>query len=241
MLVQAIVLRSRAQKDYDRVITCYTRELGKIEILVRSAQKLNSKLAPLTSGLYAILVLKIEPGKNYYHLLGGEVKKYFKNILSNYRETWQVGRLLKGIDDIIKLEKPHRQIFELLVKFLEKMNVKTLRDKDILIYAFLIKFLSLLGYQPEIKKCVFCHRSPKAGEKIYFDLAHGGTVCADCVTKKHYSSILINEGALEIMRQLLYRCFDQLERYPSTSLGTSKPDFRRAKVIINRFFKWHLG
>jgi len=235
MLVQAIVLQSRSYKDYDRIITCYTRELGKIEILVRSAQKLNSKLAPLTSGLYAILVLKVEPGKNHYHLLGGEVKKYFKNILSNYRETWQVGRLLSGADEIIKLEKPHRQIFELLVKFLERMNVKSSRDKEILFYAFLIKFLSLLGYQPEIKKCVFCHRQPKSSGKIYFDLAHGGLVCAECVTKKHHSSILINEAAIDVLKKILFRRFDQLEREK-----IAKTDFRRAKVIINRFFKWHL-
>lgn len=240
MLVQAIVLRSRSHKDYDRIITCYTRELGKIEILVRSAQKLNSKLAPLTSGLYAILSLKVEPGKNHYHLLGGEIKKYFKNILSNYRDTWQVGRLLNRVDEIVKLEKPHHQIFELLVKFLERMNVKNSRDKEILFYAFLIKFSSLLGYQPEIKKCVFCRRSPKAGEKIYFDLAHGGLVCADCATKKHHSSILINGATIDVLKKILFRRFDQLERDPSTTLRTSKIDFRRAKVIISRFFKWHL-
>jgi len=218
------------------MITCYTRELGKIDILVRSAQKLNSKLAPLTSGLYAISSLKVEPGKNYYHLLGGEIKKYFKNILSNYRDIWRVGRLLKGVDEIIKLEKPHQQVFDLLVKFLEKMNIKSGRDKEVLLYAFLIKFLSLLGYQPEIKKCVFCRRSPKAGGKTWFDVAHGGLVCANCAEKKHYSSIIINEAVIDALKKLLFRRFDQLERGP-----INKPDFRRAKVIINRFFKWHLG
>lgn len=236
MLVQAIVLRSRSHKDYDRMITCYTRELGKIDILVRSAQKLNSKLAPLTSGLYAISSLKVESGKNYYHLLGGEIKKYFKNILSNYRDIWQVGRLLKGVDEIIKLEKPHQQVFDLLVKFLEKMNIKSGRDKEILFYAFLIKFLSLLGYQPEIKKCVFCRRQPKHDERVYFDVAHGGLVCEGCGEKKHHSAILINEAVADVLKKLLFRRFDQLERGPINRI-----DFRRAKVIINRFFKWHLG
>jgi len=210
--------------------------LGKIDILVRSAQKLNSKLAPLTSGLYAISSLKVESGKNYYHLLGGEIKKYFKNILSNYRDIWQVGRLLKGVDEIIKLEKPHQQVFDLLVKFLEKMNIKSGRDKEVLLYAFLIKFLSLLGYQPEIKKCVFCRRSPKAGEKTWLDVAHGGLVCANCAEKKHYSAILINEAVVDVLKKLLFRRFDQLERDKIDKLS-----FRRAKVIISRFFKWHLG
>lgn len=235
MLVQAVVLRSRAHKEYDRIITCYTRELGKIDILVRSAQKLNSKLASLTSGLYALLMLKIEPGKNHYHLIGGEVKKYFKNILADYKKIWQIGRMLKMINEVIKLEKSNRQTFDLLVKFLDSFNHKNVIVPEVIFYAFLIKFISLLGYQPEIKKCLFCHHQPKSGEKIWFDVVHGGLVCANCQTKKHSSSILVNEEVVEILRKLLYRRFDQLERG-----SINRTEFRRVKVVVNRFFKWHL-
>ncbi|MDD2646694.1 MAG: DNA repair protein RecO [Patescibacteria group bacterium] len=236
MVLNAIVLRSRVHKEHDRIITCYTRELGKVDILVRSAQKSNSKLAPLTSGFYAILSLSLESGRNHYHLIGGEIKKYFKNILSSYDKTWLLARLFKTLDEIIKPEKINRQVFDLIVKFLESLNRRTLIDKEIFFYAFLLKFLSLLGYQPEIKKCLFCHRQPKAGEKIFFDVSHGGLVCEKCLVKKHAAAISISPAVAEVLRQLLYRRFDQLERSKFI-----KADFRRAKVVINRFFKWHLG
>jgi len=259
MIVSAIVLSVHDFRENDRLLICYTRQMGKIEILVRSAQRPTSKLAPLSSGLYAVLSLSIETGKNHYHLIGGEVKKYFKNILASYKKTWRIGRLLRIVDEVIKPEKPNRQTFDLLVKFLESFNHQNLNEPEIIIFAFLIKFLSLLGYQPEIKHCLFCHRQPKSGEKIYptlpkgydgrrpsykdeyreglwFDVAHGGLVCEKCLAEKHSSAILISPTIVEILRQLLYRRFDYLELQK-----INKPDFRRAKVIINRFFKWHLG
>lgn len=233
MIVSAIVLNVRDFRENDRLLICYTGELGKIEIFVRSAKKITSKLTPLTSGLYALLFLTIESGKNHYHLIGGEIKKNFKSINSHYDKNIKTKKLFQIIDEIIKIEKSDQNIYNLIVKTLEKINSSPATKSDILIFAFIIKLLSFLGYKPEIKKCLQCQSTPK--NKFYFDFRHGGIVCEKCADKKLNYQILINEGTHKILQALLYQSLDFLEKQ-----SFAAKDFQSTQDIINRFLQWHL-
>lgn len=245
MIVSAIALNIRDHRENNRIITCYTRELGKIEILVRSAKKITSKLAHLTSGLYALLELIIEPGKNFYYLIGGGTKKYFHNLNNKYQKNIQVSRILNTFDKIIKLAKPDHKIFDLLVKTLEKIDNVPEAKVEIFIYAFLIKFLSFLGYKPEIRKCLVCHKIPSA--EAIFDFNRGGIVCLKCFNQNYRSkinqprltkfdtNIQMTNGALIILQNFLYKNFDFLEK-----MNFISKDFIIVKSVIDKFLEWHL-
>jgi DNA repair protein RecO (recombination protein O) len=248
MIVSAIVLNVCDYRENDRIITCYTRELGKIEILVKSAKKINSKLAPLSSGLYSLVNLVIEPGKNFYHLIGGTIIKYYHHLIYDYEKNVQIGRILKTVDNIIKPAKPDDKIFDLLVKTLEKIDSAPKIKIENLIYAFLIKFLSFLGYRPEIKKCLICHQllinnknmtynnfhDREKDYRLYFDFNKGGVICSKCLKKKE-GQVEINFLILEILQNLLYQDLDFLIK---KSFAVN--DFKKAKNIIDKFLEWHL-
>ncbi|MGC9048941.1 MAG: DNA repair protein RecO [Patescibacteria group bacterium] len=235
MIVSAIVLNVRDHRENDRIITCYTRQLGKIEILVRSAKKITSKLAPFSSGLYSLINLVIEPGKNYYHLIGGEIKKYFNNINNDYEKNIRVGQILNIFNKITKPAKPDDRLFDLTVKTLEKIDTLPKIKVEIFIYAFLIKFLSLLGYKPEIKKCLICQKIPSA--KVNFDINRGGIICLKCSTSVDKSEINIQmtDKVLNLLQNLLYKNFDFLEK-----LNFKSTDFIIVKNVIDKFLEWHL-
>ncbi len=69
-----VILAKENWRENDQVISFYSQESGKLEVFVRGARKINSKLAPLISEPFALLDLVVVPGKNHTHLIGGEVK-----------------------------------------------------------------------------------------------------------------------------------------------------------------------
>lgn len=233
MVISAIVLNSRDYRENDKIITCYSRQLGKIEILVRSAKKITSKLAPFTSGLYCLINLVIEPGKNYYHLIGGTILRYYKDIINDYEKNIRVGRILNMIDKITKSAKPDRKVFDLMVKTVEKIDAAPKTKAEIFIYAFLIKFLSFLGYRPEIKKCLVCHKLSLTA-KITFDVSRGGIVCQNCQTNKQ-NILPVDQSSLRLLQDSLYQDFNFLEK---REINAS--DIAIVKNVIDKFLEWHL-
>jgi len=237
-----IILNSKIFRENDRIISFYTKELGKIEILVRSARKIVSKLAPLIAEPFVLVELTVAPGQNFYHLVGGRIKKNFKHIFNNYTKIIKTSFLLKRIDELVKLKKAEPKIFALINKWLEEVN-KLPEDRiEIINSAFLIKLLSFLGYQPELKKCLICGKTidnfliqrfvkPKS---LYFNFQKGGVVCLEHGPDE--LQVKINFETLKILQNFLYRDFNFLEKqkFNPKSILT-------AKILIKKFLSWHTG
>lgn len=234
MIIEAVVLKVNDRREYDRIITCYTRQLGKIDILVRSSRKISSKLVQFTSGLISLLDITITPGRNYYHLIGGTIKKYFSSINTDYEKSIQVEYIFKTIDEAIKPEKTSAKIFDLLIKTLVEIEKAPKSKIEIFVYAFLIKFLAFLGHQPEIKSCLICRQAPK-DQKVYFDFNRGGLICQNCQNKKGNQQVEVTLPVLKILQNLLYRDFDFLAKQ-----FFSVNNLQSAKTIIDKFLEWHL-
>jgi DNA repair protein RecO (recombination protein O) len=236
MNLRAVVLNIRDQREHDRIITCYSHQLGKIEILVRSARKIPSKLAPLTSGLYALLNLVVEPGKNNHHLIGGEIKKYYRGIIGDYKKIILTKKMLKIIDETIKPGKANRVIFNLIFKTLEKIDKTDKKNAEIFVSAFIIKFLSLLGYRPEIKNCLDCRKLLKL-EDVYFNLNRGGVVCLKCHSQGRGQGriIKLSPAVFALLQDLLYKDLDFLEKRRVEDV-----DFAAVEETVHKFLKWQV-
>ena len=232
--LNGIILESQNFRENDRVLIFYSQELGKVEILVRGARKIKSKLNPFVSP-FALLELVVAPGKSFYHLIGGEVKKYFKGVSGDYKKIIQATNLFRRISVLINLHRPDPKISVLLIRFLEKIDKINPEKVQIIYYACLIKLLSLLGYRPEIKQCFDCRKDAKLlGENIYFDFEKGGICCVKC-RENRISATKINSKILEILHNLLYKNFDYLENW-----HFDEKSFLVAQNIIKKFYRWHL-
>ena len=230
-----IVLAKENWRENDRIISFYSQESGKLEIFVRGACKINSKLAPLISEPFALLDLVVAPGKSHTHLIGGEVKERFKNIITEEQKIIQTNTLLKRINQLIK-PQPDKKIFFLILKFLKTINQIHLNKTRIINHAFLIKFLAFSGYCPEIKNCLVCYQMPKE-EKIIFNLEKGGIICLkhNLEDNTNNQQIRINIKALKVLQKLLYQDFDSLIQQKFI-----QKDLQIAEKVIKLFFSWHL-
>lgn len=238
--ITGIVLARKNQGDFDTIISVYSKEHGKVEVKIRSARKIISKLAPLVAEPFVLVKLKVVKGKQYYHLIGGEVQERFENIYKDYIKMNSIANVFSSINEVVKFRRPDLKIFSLLIAFLQKANKAQQQEMTILIPAFLIKLLAFLGYRPQIRECTICQTPlPLPGAPLdlaclYFDFDLGGIVC-----KKHkYDSEGRTElfvSTLIILQNLLYKKFDNILRQKY-----SKKNIQSAEKIINQFYQWQV-
>lgn len=233
--LQGIILNKENHREDNQIISFYSQEAGKIEILIRGARKINSKLAPIVAEPFALLKLVIAEGKNNFHLIGGEVKESFRGIFRDEKKIIQTNALLKKIDKLIKTQ-PDQKVFSLILKFLRKINHLPPDKLRGINNAFLIKFLAFLGYRPEIKKCLVCRQLPLEREMI-FNLTKGGIVCLkhDLKDEDAGEKTRIKREVLNVLQKLLYQDFDSLIKQDIV-----QNDLQTAENVIKRFFDWHM-
>lgn len=234
--LSGVVLNKESHWENDQIISFYSQEAGKVEILIRGGRKISSKLAPIVAEPFALLNLVVAVGRNNFHLIGGEVKKSFRGIYQDEEKIMWVNNLFRKINTLIKIQ-PDLKIFSLIMKFLEKINYLVPGKIRIISNAFLIKFLAFLGYCPEIKRCLICAEIPQEKEVIFSPI-RGGIVCL-----KHkldpdteIKEIKINQDVSGILQKLLYCDFDNL-------IGQTfeQKNLLMAEKVLKEFFDWHLG
>jgi len=235
--LSGIILKERHIGENDKFITFYSQEQGKVEILVRGACKINSKLNPIISARFSFLDLVVVNGKNFYRLIDGETRERFSGLIQDYQKILLLDNILKKVNELLKFQKTDKKILALILEFLRWTNVLSVSKALPLATAFLIKLLAFTGYCPELKHCLICRKSPSTKE-VFFDLSKGGVICSHHKLSLDLNSdrIKISLDCLKILRTLLYQDFSYLAK-----CDIKKQEFLKTWELINKFLKWQTG
>lgn len=140
---EGIVLHRKNFQEADRLVTIYTKDFGKISCIAKGVKRPTSRKAGhLEPGTYCKLYLA--RGKNLDILTEVEMKKAFgvENVKNN--RTNQIYHLLELVDCLTVTNQKNKEIFELLVHFLEMVEKE--ENFPLLFSAFKVKLLSSLGF-----------------------------------------------------------------------------------------------
>ena len=151
--MQSIVLSRRNIKENDQIISFYTLEKGKKEILARGVKKIISKnSAHLES--FSFVDAEIISGKEIDYLGAVQPINYFVNIRKDLKKGLAAGALVFALDKLLHEGERDEKVFGLLLSWLEHLN--NIKEYDnILLDAFFVKLLSLLGFNiTEVKNVV---------------------------------------------------------------------------------------
>jgi DNA repair protein RecO (recombination protein O) len=234
--LNGLILSRKNWLENDRIISFYSQEEGKIDILARSSRKIESKLGPVISEPFVLLRVTVASGKKFFHLIGVEARRHFKKILKSETKLIKINDIFNQIDALIKFQKKDAKIYFLTAKFLETVEKISEIKLKAISSAFLIKFLAFSGYKPEVRNCLVCHQEPKENP-IYFIFNKGGIVCVKHLEEADQSAQKekISLKNLEVLQKLLYRNFDSL----ATEMFSEKEIDTVDKIIV-KFFNWHL-
>lgn len=181
---EALILKRNDWRESDSRVVLYTKNFGKLSLVVRGAKKFKSKLAGHVEpiNLVNIMILK---GRAYDYLGSAITQKSYLNIKSNLNALYFVGSALALFDVQVKEEAPDAELYNFLISWLETVEEKFALDLDkengeLLYNYFAIRLLTILGYKPELYNCLDCRKGIKPGSN-YLNLRTGGLICDDCL------------------------------------------------------------
>lgn len=140
----SIVLTRRDWREADQIISLYTLEHGKIEVLARGVKKILSKnSAYLEPG--CLLEAEVIAGKEVNHLGSVEPINIFKNIRANLLPSLMSAYAANLVNKITHAGEADKNVFLLIKSWLEFLDI-TLLVNIIILDAFILKLYSLLGF-----------------------------------------------------------------------------------------------
>jgi len=203
---QAILLRKIEFGDYDYIITFLTKDRGKIVAIAKNAKKSIKRFFGKLE-LFSILqiVLVQSKGKALPILKEASLEFPFEAIRIDYIKTTYASYwseiLIAGLENGRKQEILYTLLFFLLGAIdLGKIS------SDELNITFLIKFMKISGFLPNLQGCIKCHKIVDRidQKKVFFDFSKGGLVCTDCSDKSHIDKSHIDKSHIDKSHRGIY-------------------------------------
>ncbi len=146
---EAIVLRKRSLPNQDKIVTLFTKELGKLNVFAKGIKKITSRRLPHVQTANLINTVLYKKDDRFYlqetTLLSGfsQIKKDKFKINLLYKYIFVLERLLPD-------SQIETAVYKLLKIFLVELSRKDQLD-NAMIANYLNKTLRLLGYSKEDK------------------------------------------------------------------------------------------
>lgn len=140
--LHGIVLKRIDLKNDDKLITIYTKEIGKISVIAKGVKKLNSKRKSSVE-IFNIIRLNIKEYHNINYLQDTVIFKSFIISDKSPKELINCMYILEITDKLIPLDEPNQSIFKLLTKTIYLLSNAY---NDNIISAYNLKLLKILGF-----------------------------------------------------------------------------------------------
>jgi len=197
-----ILIRKENRGESSQLLTFYTKDFGKLEIIGRAIRKISSKLRQAAEIFYLTEIEFIQ-GKRRKTLTDAIVIEKFDSIRKDLIKTKMAYRIAEVFDDLVSHQERDKKLWDLLLSILKKINDREFKTPEFRIeYSrFIWGLISELGYMPELYHCVSCYKKLRP-HNLYFCPTEGGIICGQCSGEiKGIKAISAN--TVKILRQYL--------------------------------------
>jgi DNA repair protein RecO (recombination protein O) len=184
---EAIVLRSMAYGEADRILTLFTRGTGKVAAIAKGVRKPSSRLRGAVQ-LFSHTHLVLYTGRTLDTVTQGDTDETFGFVEQDLDRLTAASCFAEVIDRLTMERQPLPKLFHLLLAALRALEES---DPELLGRVFEAKLLAILGYRPQLDGCVMGHhdgrqalgrrgRPEEASGPVWFSIERGGVLCPDC-------------------------------------------------------------
>ena len=225
----AIVIRRADYSDYDRMITLFSPEMGRVDAIARGCRRPKSPLVnavePFTSGEFQLYA-----HRERLSLEQCQISDSYYELRSDYDRLCHGVYWLKLLDAAILPDTPAPDLFITTLRALAHLNYGDL-PPELVTMAFEMHFMSINGFAPRMDACMLCGR-PIDGD-ARFDAQLGGAVCLQCPS----SAPKVSNGARRIIMKLPRTQFDKFQ------LVNDRPEWPEAARLFRIYMddRMHLG
>ncbi len=201
LIIPGLVLRRADYSDYDRMVTLFSPDRGRVDAIARGCRRPKSPLVnavePFTSGEF-----QLYERRGRYSIEQCQISENYYALRTDYDRLVHGAYWLRLLDAAVLPETPARGLFIMTLRALAHLNWGELPPAMVTM-AFEMHFMALNGLQPRMDACVRCGR--KIDGDARFDPDLGGAVCLTCPT----TAPDISNGARRILMKLPRTAFDK--------------------------------
>jgi DNA repair protein RecO (recombination protein O) len=184
--LQGLVLRNKAYGESDQLLFIFTRERGRVSMIVRGSKKPRSRFGAVTEPFtIADFVCYQHSPTSMPSLSQADIIHHNQVIRSDLLLTAYGAYWLELVDRVIVEKEPSVTLYNQLGLLLAQLNEG--KDPEILTRLLELAVLQEAGYKPVFSQCANCGASWKNGEATAFSLTQGGMVCTNCMTPRDMS------------------------------------------------------
>ncbi|MEX2414697.1 MAG: DNA repair protein RecO [Paenibacillaceae bacterium] len=228
--IEGIVIRSMDYGESNKIITLFTRDVGKVGVMVRGAKKMNSRHSAIaqlfTHGEFVFFKTGTQMGTlNHADIISSHHRLRADLILTAYSAY-----MAEMIDRILTDNEPNPFIYEQLKAALD--SIEDGKDSQMITHLFEMKMLIQAGYAPNFDKCASCGTDtnhPRLNVQL------GGLLCVNCVTN-YPQALEITDGLLKLLRLLAKVDLNRLGKV-EVKLETKL----LLKQVMRAFLDTHIG
>ncbi|KLU65980.1 DNA repair protein RecO [Desulfosporosinus acididurans] len=201
----ALVIRSREYGESDRVLTLFSREMGKIQAVAKGVRKPKSRQRA-GAQLFTYGDFLIHKGKSLDTVSQCSPKESFSYLWSDLDRSLAASAMAELLDISTISGQPNAELFTLTLTCLFLLEQY---ETSLLLSAYALRLMVILGYRPHLGDCVECGERLQ-GERLFFSSEAGGTLCGRC--RESYSGRMVRAGSIAFMRQLIQADLSKLDR-----------------------------
>ena len=201
----ALVIRSKQFGESDRVLTLFSREMGKLQAVAKGVRKPKSRQRA-GAQLFTYGDFLIHRGKTLDTVSQCSPRESFPHLWNDLDRSFAATGIAELLDISTIPGQPNRELFALTLTcffLLEQF------DPSLVLSAYALRLMVLLGYRPLLGDCTECGISIK-GDRLFFSSEAGGTLCGQC--RELYSGRWIRAGSIAFMRQLIRVDITKIDR-----------------------------
>lgn len=222
--MQAIVLNRRDVREYDQMVTLYTREKGKIEVLARGVKKSVSKNAAFLEPFFLVDAEFVD-GKEKDHLIRVYPLECFDRIRESFVMMQLLGYSIELFRETIPGQEPDSKLFDFLLTWLRFLNgpEAPLQVVD----AFIIRLWGQLGFSIALEKCVICGDEEK---KALYPMG-GGVICGKCALAKKQANdtvLFLPPVVVELLTVMVNSSYEKVVE----KLDKTIPELHQAVMVF---------
>jgi DNA repair protein RecO (recombination protein O) len=175
-----LVVRSVDVFESSKVLTLFTKELGKVSALAKGARRLKSPFQAALDLLSVCDIVLLHKASDALDLLTEAVlDERFDSLRRDLAALYAGYYVAELLNDLTDHHDPHPRLFDAAVVTLRHLDDPVLRSRRVL--RFELACLGELGLMPALEACVNCGRVVSTeGHAIAFGLATGGVLCPAC-------------------------------------------------------------
>jgi len=226
--LEGIVIRRRNIGEKDRILSLFTDEEGKIDVISKGCRRPGSRLCSF-SDIGMIARFGLHKAK-FLPIVSEAMPIYIPDgAQGHFNKTERLGYMFKVADKLFHEAEPHKKTYNIL-----KQAVETISDGDfqLVFLCFLSSVIEDLGLQPELYSCSICSKEINSTSKIKFShkggIAHQDCSATDCEE--------VTTDDIKLLRIIFEKPFDQISKSK-----VSDHVFKKVYGIVKSYIEWHFG